>query len=90
MDNETECRLAAVAVTDTGMIIIGCAICGDGLKYHTHLSKDTSGCKQKCTQFLTLFSGTVFHALSHDVIRLAWSVIPRNHWFLGPLKGILS
>ena len=26
MDNETECRLAAVAVTDTGMIIVGCAI----------------------------------------------------------------
>ena len=39
-----------------------------------HLSKGTSGCQQKCTQFLTLFSGTVFHALSHGVIRFARSV----------------
>ena len=31
----------------------------------SHLSKGSSGHKQKCTQFLTPFSGTVFHALSH-------------------------
>ena len=49
----------------------------------SHLSKDKSGCKQKCTQFLTLFSGTVFHALSHGVIRFAWSVSPRNHFLIG-------
>ena len=35
------------------------------------------------TQFLTLFSGTVFHALSHGVIRFAWSVKPKNHFLTG-------
>ena len=49
----------------------------------SHLFKHTSGCKQKCTQFLTLFSGTVFYALSHGVIRFARSVSPRNHFLTG-------
>ena len=40
-----------------------------------HLSKSSSGRKQKCTQFLTLFSGTAFHALSHGVIHFVRSVI---------------
>ena len=48
--------------------------------FWTHLSKGTCGCKQKCTQFLTLFSGIVFYALSHGVIRFARSVSPRNHF----------
>ena len=34
----------------------------------SHLSKGSSGHKQKCTQFPTPFSGIVFHALSHGVI----------------------
>ena len=50
---------------------------------HSHLSKDKSGCKQKYTQFLTLSSGTVFHALSHDVIRFARSVSPKKHFLTG-------
>ena len=37
-------------------------------KHTTHLSKGTSGLKQICSQFLTLFLGTVFHVLSHGVI----------------------
>ena len=40
----------------------------------THLSKGPSGQKQKCTRFLTPFSGTVFHALSHGVIHFVRSV----------------
>ena len=47
------------------------------------LSKATSDLKQKCTQFLTSFSGTVFHALSHGVIRFVRSVGPRNHFLTG-------
>ena len=39
-----------------------------------HLSKAMSGFKQKYTQFPTSFSGTVFHALSHGLIRFVWSV----------------
>ena len=45
-----------------------------------HLSIDTYGCKQKCTQFLTPFSGTVFYAPSHGVNHFARSVSPRNHF----------
>ena len=45
-----------------------------------HLSKVMSGFKQKCTQDLTSFSGTVFHALSHGVICFVRSVSPRNHF----------
>ena len=48
-----------------------------------YLSKVMSGFKQKCTQFLILFSGTVFHALSHGVIRFVQSVSPRNHFLTG-------
>ena len=48
-----------------------------------HLSIDTYGCKQKCTQFLTPFSGTVFYAPSHGVIHFARSVSPRNHFLAG-------
>ena len=41
---------------------------------YSHLSKYTSGCKQKCTLFLKLFFSPIFHALSHSVIRLmVWS-----------------
>ena len=42
-----------------------------------------SGFKQKCTQFLISFSGIVFHALSHGVIRFLRSVSPRNHFLTG-------
>ena len=43
-----------------------------------HLSKGSSGCKQKCTQFLTPFTGIVFHALSHGVIHFVQSVSFKN------------
>ena len=38
---------------------------------HSHLSKGKSDLKQKCTQLLTPFSGTIFHALSHGEIHFA-------------------
>ena len=44
------------------------------LDYCPHLSKGSNGRKQKCTQFLTSFLGTVFHALSHGVIHFVRSV----------------
>ena len=44
----------------------------------THLSKGTSGLKQKCTQTPTSFLGTVFHALSHDVIHFVLHVSSKN------------
>ena len=48
---------------------IGISIVKGFSKYwYSHLSKGTSGLKQKCTQTLTSFLGTVFQALSHDVI----------------------
>ena len=40
----------------------------------SHLSKHKSDLKQKCTQLLTPYSGTVFHALSHGGIHFARSV----------------
>ena len=43
-----------------------------------HLSKGSSGRKQKCTQFPTPFSGTVFDALSHGVIHFVRSVSFKN------------
>ena len=43
-----------------------------------HLSKGTSGLKQKCTQTLTSYLGTVFHALSHDVIHFVLRVSSKN------------
>ena len=48
-----------------------------------HLSKAMSGFKQKCSQFPTSFSGTVFHALSHGLIHFVWRVSPRNHFMIG-------
>ena len=48
----------------------GFEICG----YETPRSKDLSSHKQKCTQFPTLFSGTIFHALLHGVIYFVQSV----------------
>ena len=54
LENESDRSRARVILTSIGI-------------FFAHLSKDTSGCKQKCTQFLTLFSGTVFYALSHGV-----------------------
>ena len=44
----------------------------------SHLSKGSSGRKQKCTQFPTPFSGTVFDALSHGVIHFVRSVSFKN------------
>ena len=46
--------------------------------FHTHLSKGTSGLKQKCTQTPTSFLGTVFHALSLDVIHFVPRVSSKN------------
>ena len=43
-----------------------------------HLSKGSSGHKQKCTPFLTPFSSTVFHALSHGLIHFVRSVSFEN------------
>ena len=40
------------------------------LLIEAHLSKGTSGLKQKCAQLATPFWGTGFHALSHGVILL--------------------
>ena len=49
------------------------------LHRESHLSKGSSGCKQKCTQFRRPFSGTVFHSLSHDMIHFVRSVSFKNH-----------
>ena len=43
-----------------------------------HLSKGTSGLKQKCSQTLTSFLGTVFHDLSHGVIHFVPYVSSKN------------
>ena len=43
-----------------------------------HLSKGSSGRKQKCTQFPTPLSGIAFHALSHGVIHFVQSVSFKN------------
>ena len=45
----------------------------------SHLSKCRSDFKQKCTQLLKPFSGTVFHDLSHDMIHFVQSVSFKNH-----------
>ena len=50
-----------------------------------HLSKPKSDPKQKCTQLMTLFSGTVCYALSHGGILFAQSVsfesqLNKNLW----------
>ena len=44
----------------------------------SHLSEGSSGRKQKCTHFLTSFSGTVIHALSHGMIFFVLSVSFKN------------
>ena len=49
----------------------------------SHLSKAPSDLKQKCTQFLTPFSGTVFNALSLGVIHFVRSVSLRNRFLVG-------
>ena len=49
----------------------------------SHLSKGTSDFKQKCTQLVTPFWGTVFHALSHGMIHFVRSVRSRNHFLIG-------
>ena len=48
-----------------------------------HLSKRPSDRKQNGTQEKTLFSSTVFHALSHGVIRFVASVSSKNHLLTG-------
>ena len=45
---------------------------------YTHLYKGTSGLKQKCTQTPTSLLGTIFHALSHDVIHFLPPVNSKN------------
>ena len=49
----------------------------------SHLSKGPSDLKQKCTQLLTLFSATVFNALSLSVILFVRSVRFRNRFLIG-------
>jgi len=44
----------------------------------SHLSKGSSGRKQKCTQFPTPSSSIVFHAFSHGVIYFVQSVSFKN------------
>ena len=50
---------------------------------HSHLSKRSSDLKQNGTQGKTPFSSTVFHTLSHGVIRFVASVSSRNHLLAG-------
>ena len=45
--------------------------------------KGTSCLQQKCTQLLTSFSGTVFHALKNDVISFVVSVSPKINFMIG-------
>ena len=49
----------------------------------SHLPKVPSDLKQKCTQFLTPFLGTVFNALSLGVIHFVRSVSLRNRFLFG-------
>ena len=49
----------------------------------SHLSKQPSDLKQNGTQEKTPFSSTVFHALSHGVIRFVASVSSKNHLLTG-------
>ena len=48
-----------------------------------HLSKRPSDLRQNGTQEKTPFSSTVFHALSHGVIRFVASVSSKNHLLTG-------
>ena len=45
----------------------------------SHLAKRLSDLKQNGTQEKTPFSGTVFHTLSHGVLRFVASVSFKNH-----------
>ena len=49
----------------------------------THLSKRSSDLKQNGTQEKTPFTSTVFHTLSHGVIRFVASVSSKNHLLTG-------
>ena len=49
----------------------------------SHLSKHPSDLKQNGTQEKTPFSSTVFHALSHGVIRFVASVSSKKHLLPG-------
>ena len=52
----------------------------------SHLSKNPSDLKQKCTQLPTPFLGTVFHALSLGVIHFVPSVGNCVHFCLRSLE----
>ena len=47
---------------------------------NTHFAKRPSDLEQNGTQEKTQFSGTVFHTLSHGVLRFVASVGFKNHW----------
>ena len=53
-----------------------------GTEEKTHLPKAPSDLKQKCTQFLTPFLGTVFNALSLGVIHFVRSASLRNRYLI--------
>ena len=53
-----------------------------------HLSKRPSDLKQNGTQEKTPFSGTVFHTLSHGVLRFVASVSFKNHWIEAPWLAV--
>ena len=50
---------------------------------NAHLSKRSSDLKQNGTQEKTSLSSTVFHTLSHGVIRFVASVSSKNHLLAG-------
>ena len=54
----------------------------------THLSERPSNLKQNGTQEKTPFSGTVFHTLSHGVLRFVASVSFKNHWIEAPWLAV--
>ena len=53
------------------------------IQVSSHLSKDPSDVKQKCTQLSTQFLGTVVNALSLGVIHFVRSVSLRNRFLVG-------
>ena len=54
----------------------------------SHLAKRLSDLKQNGTQEKTPFSGTVFHTLSHGVLRFVASVSFKNHWIEAPWLAV--
>ena len=54
----------------------------------SHLAKRPSDLKQNGTQEKTPFSGTVFHTLSHGVLRFVASVSFKNHWIEAPWLAV--